>query len=436
MFNKKDKRAKQLREAIKRGRDGVGNEKEPMNRGLGREEFVKKLKEGGSLNLPKRNERGVRIAKRNVVKGKPINPLSDVIKNKPLDSTTIEPNVNPSTINWDGVNSADYDELYGYISEQEIDGGIVGGQLIRPKYDSSELEKSIDTRIFELIPNIPAPQPDTVLRSVYNTALEQIDDLTNQLEQANLTINELNSIIAELESIVEVLRIETDNEKLKANIANDQRDIANTQISSTTIDLQNAVQNSINEAIQRVSLTARNEALVQENESLREQLFGLSAQTAEGAKSGANNNFTVKVTNPKNYPDADIYTSTSHNAGSGRKMSNTIEVSNVTTDLNITNVAFTFAGEPNWFKVKNGATTIAAESSETYQLEYNNDVIGGSGTGPGKRGGLRPRRRRIGWKGKATTYKNRTLTVKVTFDNGETDEVTLTAHLRKNRKSG
>lgn len=37
------------------------------------------------------------------------------------------------------------------------------------------------------------------------------------------------------------------------------------------------------------------------NESLREQLFGLSAQTAEGAKSGANNNFTVKVTNPKTY---------------------------------------------------------------------------------------------------------------------------------------
>ena len=59
----------------------------------------------------------------------------------------------------------------------------MGGQLIRPKYDSVELEKSIDTRIFELIPNIPAPQPDTVLRSVYNTALEQIDDLTKQLEQ-------------------------------------------------------------------------------------------------------------------------------------------------------------------------------------------------------------------------------------------------------------
>lgn len=266
MFKKN--RAQKKAESIKRGQAGMGNEKEPMKRGLGRDEFVKKLKEGGSLNLPKKNERGVRIAKRNVVKGRPINPLSDVIKNRPFDSTTIEPNVNPSTINWDGVNSADYDELYGYISEQEIDGGIIGGQLIRPKYDSVELEKSIDTRIFELIPNTPAPQPDTVLRSVYNTALEQIEDLTAEVERLNNDVSNLNSIIAELESIVDALRIETDNEKLKANIANDQRDIANTQIASTTIDLQNAVQNSINEAIERVSLTARIEAL---QESFRVQ---------------------------------------------------------------------------------------------------------------------------------------------------------------------
>jgi hypothetical protein len=322
------------------------------------------------------------------------------------------------------------------FKQSDLSDGIISGKLIRPNYNVKELKKSIDTEIFELLPNVPAPQPDTVPRPVYNGALEQIDDLTSEVQRLNINVNDLTAKVSELEIVSESLKIEADNQTLAANIANDQRDISNAQVAETTIDLQNAIQNSINEAIQRVSLTARNEALAQENESLREQLFGLSAQTAEGAKSGANNNFTVKVTNPKNSPDADIYTSTSHNAGSGRVMSNTLEISNVTTDLNITNVAFTFDGEPDWFKVKKGATTIAAESSETYQLEYNNDVIGGSGTEPGKRGGLKPRRRRIGWKGKATTYKNRTLTVKVTFDNGSTDEVTLTAHLRKNRKSG
>ena len=155
------------------------------------------------------------------------------------------------------------------FQESDLSDGIISGKLIRPKYNTKELKKSIDTDIFELLPNLAPDLPDTVLRSTYNEALARIDDLTKQLEQANLTINDLNSIIAELESIVEVLRIEVDNEKLKADIAREQSDIANVQIGETTIDLQNAIQNSINEAIQRVSLTARVEALLQENESLR-----------------------------------------------------------------------------------------------------------------------------------------------------------------------
>jgi len=225
-------------------------------RGLKNERFQKKLKQDGSISLPKSNDFGVRVAK------------SQVIKGKPISQNIIESNVNDSTINWAEVNSAEYDVLYGQISEQELQGGIIGGKLIRPKYDTTELEKSIDTRIFELIPNTPAPQPDTVPRPVYNTALEQIDDLTAEVERLNIEVGNLNSTISELEIINESLRIEADNEKLQANIANEQRDVANTQIASTTIDLQNAVQNSINEAVERVSLTARIEAL---QESFRVQ---------------------------------------------------------------------------------------------------------------------------------------------------------------------
>lgn len=260
--------AQQRAEAIKRSQEKMDGENESIKRGLADEHFLKKIREGGSLNLSDRNEFGVRIVKKQVIKGKPINPQSDIIKRKPQSSTTIEPNVNPSSIDWNSVNSTQYDELYGYISEQELNGGIVGGKLIRPNYDSSELEKSIDTRIFELIPNIPAPQPDTVLRSIYDEALDRIEDLTSEVERLNGEVLDLTSTISELEGIIESLRIEVDNEKLKANIANDQRDISNTQIASTTIDLQNAVQNSINEAIERVSLTARIEAL---QESFRVQ---------------------------------------------------------------------------------------------------------------------------------------------------------------------
>jgi len=327
------------------------------------------------------------------------------------------------------------------FKESDLTDGIISGKLTRPKYNTKELKKSIDTSIFELLPNNAPIRPPMVLRSIYEDALKRIDELNALLERLNVTIGERDATIAELQSIIEQLRIELENEQLKANIANQQSEIANTQIGETTIDLQNAIQNSINEAIARVSLTARVEALLQENESLREQLFGLAAQTAEGAISGGDNGFTVKVNNgdgDAGQLSADLYAKTSHNVGSGRTLGTTLEVSNVTTDNKITNISFVFDGKPKWFKVKAGATSIEPETSETYQCEYDQGVIGGPGTGgagDGNREGIKPRRRRIGWRGKATNYTELVLKVKVTFADGSTDEVNLSTDLRKNRKS-
>ena len=327
------------------------------------------------------------------------------------------------------------------FKESDLTDGIISGKLTRPKYNTKELKKSIDTSIFELLPNNAPIRPPMVLRSIYEDALKRIDELNALLERLNVTIGERDATIAELQSIIDQLRIEVENEQLKANIANQQSEIANTQIGETTIDLQNAIQNSINEAIQRVSLTARVEALLQENESLREQLFGLAAQTAEGAISGGDNGFTVKVNNgdgDAGQLSADLYAKTSHNVGSGRTLGTTLEVSNVTTDNKITNISFVFDGKPKWFKVKAGATSIEPETSETYQCEYDQGVIGGPGTGgagDGNREGIKPRRRRIGWRGKATNYTELVLKVKVTFADGTTDEVNLSTDLRKNRKS-
>ena len=323
------------------------------------------------------------------------------------------------------------------FKQSDLTDGIISGKLVRPKYNTNELKKSIDTDIFELLPNLGPPKEDMVPRPIYQDALDRIDDLTQDILDRDITIGDLTSKVAELQSIIESLEIEINNEKLKANIANEQRDIANQQIGETTIDLQNAIQNSINEAIARVSLTARVEALLQENESLREQLFGLAAQTAEGAISGGDNGFTVKVNNGDGDAaqlSADLWTKTSHNAGGGRTMTNTIEVSNVTTDNKITNIAFVFDGDPKWFKVKSGASSIEPETSETYECEYDQSVIGGSGTPAGKRGGISPKRRRIGWKGKGQNYTGLSLKVNVTFADGSTDTVSLSTNLRKNKK--
>jgi hypothetical protein len=152
--------------------------------------------------------------------------------------------------------------------ESDLSDGIISGKLIRPKYNTDELKKSIDTDIFELIPQEAPVLPDTVLRSVYNVATQSINDLTLQVQQLTEEVGFLNSKVSELEIVSESLKIEADNEQLKANISEQQAITANQQVATTTIDLQNAIQNSINEAVERVSLTARIEAL---QESFRVQ---------------------------------------------------------------------------------------------------------------------------------------------------------------------
>lgn len=380
--------------------------------GLNNEQRVQKILVSGSAVLPQKNSKGLRIARKQ--KRKPLVPM---VKGYP-DLSDI-----PSD-NYGNLSEA------GFITSNEVDGGIISGKLVRAKYDNTELKKSIDTTIFELIPQTPVELPDTVLRSVYNVVTQSVNDLTVEVQILTTEVSTLNSEIQELEIVSESLKIVADNEKLRANIAAEQARVANVQVGETTIDLSNAIQNSINEAIQRVSLTARNQALLQENESLREQLFGLAAQTAEGAISGGDNGFTVKVNNGDGDPEqegADFYAKHSHKAvtGDGITMTNTIEVSNVTTDNKITEISFTFTGDPKFVKPITGATSIEPESSETYQCEFDTDVV--YDIKPNKQGFWGT------WSGKGQNYKGMAINVNVKFADGTTDSVTLSTDLRKNK---
>ena len=230
-------------------------------KGLRDERLVKEIQERGSKALPTPNPSGARLSKK--AKPSDAKPVPSIGANQMRPVEKVQP-----TLDFTNVDEVKYDPLYGYISEKEIDGGIISGKLIRAKYNTNELKKSIDTEIFELLPNTPAPQPDTVLRSVYNVATQSIVDLTAEVQRLNFEVNDLSAKISELEIVSESLKIETDNQLLRANIAEDTANVANTQVAVTTIDLQNAIQNSINEAIERVSLTAKVEAL---QESFRVQ---------------------------------------------------------------------------------------------------------------------------------------------------------------------
>lgn len=147
------------------------------------------------------------------------------------------------------------------FQESDLADGIISGKLVKPKYNIDELAKAVDTNIFELIPQRRIQPFDGVARPVYNEATQSVINLTLQVKDLTKTVSDLRSKVSGLEIVTQSLRVEVDGEKLKASIAENQSTVANSQIATTTIDLQNAVVNSLNEAIQRVSLEARIEAL-------------------------------------------------------------------------------------------------------------------------------------------------------------------------------
>jgi len=152
------------------------------------------------------------------------------------------------------------------------DDGVIGSKLVKPKYNIGEIEKSIDTTIIELIPVVPPELPDTVLRSIYNIALAEIADLTQEVATLNGVILSLQSNITELEIVTQSLRVEIDGNDITVATLQNQSEQLGLRIQSSITDLQNSIQRATSEAIQRVSLTARNEALIQEANGLRSEL--------------------------------------------------------------------------------------------------------------------------------------------------------------------
>ena len=374
------------------------------NSGLKNEKQVQKILVSGSAVLQEKNSAGIRI-----VRAKKEKPNAPYIKGYP-DLSEIP------TDNYGNLSEA------GILTNDKIDGGIIGGKLIRPKYDRDELEKSIDTDIFELIPNEPVELPDTVLRSIYDEATNNISTLTTTIETLNSEVLQLTSKVSELEVVSESLKIQADSEILKASTLEIQNGIINLKISETTIDLQNAIQNSINEAIQRVSLTARTEALTLENQSLRDQVYGLSAATAAGGTVGGSSNFAVVVIGSEE-SQWDMKDTTSKELIKDKTnwrdtCKIAIDVKNISSTLTITKIEFyKVSGEAMYTAYSDLANkTVAPESTVNFKLKFDDKVKD-----------LDPPR------GGAENY-NSQYKVEVTFDDGTKDNVQLSGRLRKNKK--
>lgn len=295
------------------------------------------------------------------------------------------------------------------FSGSVLDDGIISGKLQKPKYDIPEIKKTVDIVITELLPPEVPELPDTVLRSIYNPVTQSVIDLTFQVENLNTLVTNLKSKVTELQIVSQSLREEMDSKELIVASAQNQTSQANGKIASTVTELQKAIQKATNEALQRVSLFARNQALIKENEDLKEQLTGKTAKIAEGAKVGKE--FSVKVIAKADPKYADLtFNSRYDSDGSGFWVNGPdIELYNFTKD------AITL----NFFTSGPSSDIIFAPSSVTLQSQETKIITINSKPGPIA---ARPPVRL----GQGDTLYTAALTVK-----SKTSAVTLAVNLQK-----
>jgi hypothetical protein len=191
-----------------------------------------------------------------------------------------------------------------YFMDKSVDDGIISGKLNRSKYNETELKKSIDTVIVELLPTEPPPVEDTVPRRVYNPVTQSVIDLTVEVGRLNIEVLDLQAKVTELEIVSESLRVDVDSQTIIAASSQNTFEQSNVKIQSSVLELSNAIQKATSEAIQRISLTARTQALEEQNKTYKEEIEGKAAKIADGHKGGGD--ITYKIVSRKDEKDRDL----------------------------------------------------------------------------------------------------------------------------------
>ena len=151
--------------------------------------------------------------------------------------------------------------------------GETSGYVEKPKYNTEELQKALDVKVDELIKGKKPKRGPYVLKSIYDAALEQIEDLRAQLEDYKQRYQEQLAINAQLEAEIESLQTQLDSAELLRASAENQLQVINDRYTSLLADFQNSIIKGTKEAIERVSLEAQVRGLQAQKESLKQQLI-------------------------------------------------------------------------------------------------------------------------------------------------------------------
>ena len=171
------------------------------------------------------------------------------------------------------IKSIDPYGRHNYFAEQmkEVNGamdGEISGKLRRDKYDESQLLLAVDTVVDELIGEKPKDLPEVVLRSEYEDILAQLNACLAREADLRRQLADAQSKISELQAEIDGLKARLDSSELRIAVAENSAEAAADKFAQTSLDLQQAIQKSVAEAIERVSLEAQVEGLTAQKEAL------------------------------------------------------------------------------------------------------------------------------------------------------------------------
>ena len=271
------------------------------------------------------------------------------------------------------IKSIDPYGRHNYYAEQmkESNGsmdGEISGKLRRPKYDEEQLLLAVDTEVDELIPSKPKDLPDVVLKEEYDALQRDVNRLNDIIADLRAQLASGASKIQELEAQIAGLRAELDGALLRVAVAENSAEASADKFAQTSIDLQQAIQKSVAEAIERVSLeaqveglTAQKEALVNQVSSLESQVAGVQSQLQAGGES-AGGVFTARIAPEGEDDKPDIYFYSTKRKKGGKGWINGPEL--ILLNSSEEPLTFNFTNTASWLKTPNSVTVQSGEQKK------------------------------------------------------------------------
>ena len=149
-------------------------------------------------------------------------------------------------------------------------------KLYTDEFNSSELEKSVNTKVTELIKPLPKAKLDLVPKPIYDAEVELNQELNRQIADLNTTVEDLTTKLNQKTADSGSLYVSNDffkvtNASLENNLASQ-----NNIVSELRTGLSTAIQKSISENAERTGLEAENAGLAAQKTALLKQIDTLN----------------------------------------------------------------------------------------------------------------------------------------------------------------